>query len=77
MDEQNEQSLSYNADNSLNSKETDVTLSSNGNSFENQKQTSRNLKSHIISAIAANLITNSSNKIRNISYKNYTRNNYH
>ena len=55
MDEQNEQSLSYNADNSLNSKETDVTLSSIGNSFENQKQTSRNIKNHIIAAIAANL----------------------
>jgi hypothetical protein len=55
MDEQNEQSLSYNADNSLNSKETDATLSSVGSSFENQKQTSRNIKSHIIAAIAANL----------------------
>ena len=55
MDEQNEQSKSYNADNSLNSKETDVTLSSNSNSFENQKLTSRKIKSHIIAAIAANL----------------------
>ena len=55
MDDQYEQSISYKADNSLNSKETDVTLSSANNSFENQKLISKDMKSHIISAIAANL----------------------
>lgn len=55
MDDQYEQSLSSKGDNCLNSKETDVTLSSSNNSFEIQKHISRDLKNHIISAIAANL----------------------
>ena len=50
-----EQSLSYNTDNSLNSKETDATNSSISLSFENQFQITPNLQNHIISAIAANL----------------------
>ena len=50
-----EQSISYNTDNSLNSKETDATNSSISLSFENQFQITPNLQNHIISAIAANL----------------------
>ena len=50
-----EQSISYNTDNSLNSKETDATNSSISLSFENQFQITPNLQNRIISAIAANL----------------------
>ena len=50
-----EQSLSYNADSSLNSKETDATNSSISTSSEIQNPKSANLKNHIICAITANL----------------------
>lgn len=67
------QSLSYNTDNSLNSRETDTTNNSISLSFENQFVITPTLKNHIISAIAANLneiIEENHKKFGNVSKDN-------